>query len=292
MNYAAYAPMIADARARPQLWRLLAGLILTAVIAMLASQMLLLGAVAMAGPDFVTTIVTGSTPAGLMMLFVAMGTMALGTLVAARLLHGRSPASVIGPYGLALRQGGRAVVAIILVQALLLAMLNWGITGDITLNMAPGAWLMLLPLGLLGVLIQTGAEEVLFRGYIQSQLAARFRSPLLWIGPQAALFALGHYAAGTFGDNALGIALWAGLFGALAGDLTARSGTLGPAIALHFANNVMAILIISLDGMLSGLSLFTLPFAPGDEDAIAAALPVDFAGLIVTWLAARLALRL
>jgi DNA-directed RNA polymerase subunit RPC12/RpoP len=41
-----------------------------------------------------------------------------------------------------------------------------------------------------GVLIQTGAEEVLFRGYLQQQLAARFASPIAWMVLPSAIFAL------------------------------------------------------------------------------------------------------
>ena len=37
--------------------------------------------------------------------------------------------------------------------------------------------------------------------------------------------------------------IWAGAFGIAAADLTARCGTLGPAIALHFGNNLCAALI-------------------------------------------------
>ncbi|SIS83811.1 hypothetical protein SAMN05421759_104193 [Roseivivax lentus] len=291
MRYDAYAPRIEEASEKPQLWRLAVGLLLAAVVTMLTSQMLLMSALSMAGQDFAMTILGGTSPGGLLVLLFAMGTIALGTLVAARLMQNRGPESIIGPARETVRQSLRVLGAVAAVQLLMLVLLGWGVTGQMSLNLPVGLWITLLPLGLAAVLVQTGAEEVLFRGYLQSQLAARFRSPLFWIGPQAALFALGHYAAGTFGSNALGIALWAGLFGVLAGDLTARSGTLGPAIALHFANNVLAILVVSLDGVLSGLSLFTLPFTAGDEEAIAAALPVDFAGLIVAWLAARLALR-
>ncbi len=291
MRYAAYAPRIEEARAKPQLWRIAVGLLLAAIVTMLTSQMLLMSALSIAGDGFAETILGGTAPGGLLVLLFAMGTMALGALIAAQIMHGRGPESVIGPRDQTIRQGLRVLVAVGMVQVVMLVLLLWGVTGDLRLNLAPGLWITLLPLALAGVLVQTGAEEVLFRGYLQSQMAARFRSPILWIGPQAALFALGHYAAGTFGSNALGIALWAGLFGVLAGDLTARSGTLGPAIALHFANNVLAVLVVSLDGVLSGLSLFTLPFSPGDEDVIAAALPVDFAGLVVAWLAARVALR-
>ena len=291
MKYQDYLPRIEEARRKPQLWRLTVGLVLAAVVSMLVSQMLLLSVISVAGPDMASDILSGTSAAGLLVLLFAMGALGLGTFVAARLMHARGPETILGPYGEALRQGLRVLVAVVALQAVLGLLFVWGIGDALSLNMSPGRWIMLLPLGLAGVLIQTGAEEVLFRGYIQSQLAARFRSPMLYILPQAALFALGHYAVGTFGANATAIALWAGLFGVLAGDLTARSGTLGPAIALHFANNVLAILFVSMDGTLSGLSLFSLPFSPGDEAAVAAALPVDFAGLVVAWLAARVALR-
>ncbi|MEO1363377.1 MAG: CPBP family intramembrane glutamate endopeptidase, partial [Pseudomonadota bacterium] len=74
-------------------------------------------------------------------------------------------------------------------------------------------------------------------------------------------------------------------------DLTARSGTLGPAIAVHFFNNVQAILLASPRGEMSGLALFVMPFGMGDEAQMAALMPVDLGWMIVAWLAARLALR-
>ena len=74
-------------------------------------------------------------------------------------------------------------------------------------------------------------------------------------------------------------------------DLTARSGSLGPAIAVHFCNNVSAILVVSLPDDLSGLALYLTPFGMQDTDALAAWLPVDFAMMLVFWLAARLAIR-
>jgi membrane protease YdiL (CAAX protease family) len=154
-----------------------------------------------------------------------------------------------------------------------------------------GTWILLLAPSLIFVLIQTSAEEIVFRGYVQQQLAARFSSPLVWMVLPAVLFALGHYLPDTAGDNALMIAAWAGMFGILMADLTARAGTLGPAIAVHFWNNVSAILIVSLPDDLSGLALYLTPFGMNDTEALRAWLPVDFAMMIVLWLAARLAIR-
>ncbi|MCR8825312.1 CPBP family intramembrane metalloprotease [Photobacterium sp. TY 1-4] len=154
-----------------------------------------------------------------------------------------------------------------------------------------GVWAALLPLSLLAVLVQVSAEELLFRGYIQQQLAARFTSPLVWMVLPSALFALGHYAPETTGGNAIWIAAWAGIFGLLMADLTARTGTLGPAIAVHFINNVIAMLFTAMPDDLSGLALYIMPFALSDEAAIARWLPVDFAIMLTGWLAVRLALR-
>ena len=76
-----------------------------------------------------------------------------------------------------------------------------------------------------------------------------------------------------------------------AADLTARAGSLGPAVAMHLVNNFAAMAIISTQGEMSGLALMKLPFGPDDEAAIAAFLPIDLATMGVSWLAARLAIR-
>jgi len=167
----------------------------------------------------------------------------------------------------------------------------WNLGAPYVPNLALGTWLMLLPFSLLGVLVQVSAEEIVFRGYVQQQLAARFNSPLVWMVLPAVIFALGHYLPDQAGENALVIALWAGVFGMLMADLTARAGSLGPAIAVHFCNNVAAIVITSLPDDLSGLALYLTPFGMDDVDALRAWLPVDFALMLVSWLAARLAIR-
>ena len=160
-----------------------------------------------------------------------------------------------------------------------------------TRNLAFGTWLLLLPLSLLAVLVQVSAEEIVFRGYVQQQLAARFKSPLIWMVLPSILFAAGHYLPEMTGDNALLIAIWAGVFGILMADLTARSGSLGPAIAVHFWNNASAMLIVSLPDELSGLALYHTPFTMSDTATMRGWLWVDLCMILVLWLAARLAIR-
>lgn len=85
--------------------------------------------------------------------------------------------------------------------------------------------------------------------------------------------------------------LWAGLFGVLMADLTARAGNLGPAIAVHFANNVSSLLIVSLPDMLDGLSLYTIEVDIASPEALVTIMPIDFASMILMWLVARIAIR-
>ena len=148
--------------------------------------------------------------------------------------------------------------------------------------------LLLLPLALLAVLIQTSAEEILFRGYLQQQLAARFRSPVIWMVAPALLFGVLHYRPDAGANGGL-IMLWAAGFALAAADLTARAGTLGPAIGLHFMSNASALL--SAEGTLSGLALFRLQIDMADPVALRPYLLIDATMILIGWLAARLAIR-
>ena len=67
--------------------------------------------------------------------------------------------------------------------------------------------------------------------------------------------------------------------------------TLGPAIAVHLANNAIAILIVSAPDNLNGLALFLIPFDLSDTQAARPWLMVDFMVMIVSWLVARIAIR-
>lgn len=152
-------------------------------------------------------------------------------------------------------------------------------------------WLILLPIALPLILVQISAEELVFRGYLQSQLAARFRHPVVWMGIPSGLFGLLHYSPEMAGENAWMLVVWAGVFGMAAADLTARSGTLGPALALHFVNNVFAILFAAPEGELDGAALYTFPLALDTPGLAASLLPLEIMVTLCAWLAARLALR-
>ncbi|KAJ03618.1 CPBP family intramembrane metalloprotease [Sulfitobacter mediterraneus] len=292
--YALHEIFIAPARKKPALWRLLAGLTLAVVGYVALNQMFFQLVYGLAGDGayaLYNELSDGTTPRAMLLLLFSFGFMAMAVGISVRLLHSRSMMTLLGPLKLALTDFRAVSLAMIALGVLLVVLPPWDMGGTLSDNMPFGQWMVLLPFSLLGVLVQVSAEELVFRGYIQQQLAARFRSPVVWMVLPSLLFAAGHYLPESAGENAMFIALWAGIFGMLMADLTARSGSLGPAIAVHLWNNVTAILIVSLPDDLSGLSLYHSPFGMADADAVRAWLPVDFALMFVSWLAARVAIR-
>ncbi|MCV2875942.1 CPBP family intramembrane metalloprotease [Rhodobacteraceae bacterium XHP0102] len=282
--------MILAAQKQPQLWRLAVGALicLTSYILGMLGYFFVIGLLfeadfaAIWDPNNQT-----SDPKLTLILLGSFVTMLVGPFFVAWLLHNRSGQSLFGP----LREMNIQfwiAVAVFFVLAALSAVIpmDIGLLPNLELNL----WLMLLPLGLLLIAIQTGAEEILFRGYLQTQLAARFRSPLIWALLPSVLFGLAHYAPSENGDAAWYLVLATGVFGLCAADLTHRFGTLGPAWGFHFANNVMAMAAVSLSGPLGGLALYHLPIAADDATVMIPLILRDIAVTIVIWLGIRFAL--
>lgn len=293
--YAAQAPLIAAARRAPDLWRLAVGLVLVAAAVVVLNTGLQSALIRLTPRLWLTHFVEpgyqGATPFSMLVTLYSFGFVIVGVGLTLRLLHHRDLASLMGPGNVLMYQFMRVIAAMVAVGAVLMVLPPYNMGMEVRQNLPFSSWLVLLPLSLIGVVIQSASEEVLFRGYIQQQLAARFSSPLVWMALPSALFALGHYLPVQAGDNALLIALWAGMFGLMMADLTARAGSLGPAIAVHVANNVSALIFVSLPDSLNGLALYVVPVSMADTIALRAWLPVDFATALVCWLAARLAIR-
>ena len=289
--YAHHQVLLVEVRKYPELWRLIVGLIIVAAVVVTLNAVLFTTVARFGSAGWVSALLAGSSPAALLILLASFIFATLGVALAARLTQRRSLASVIGPQSLAVLQFWCVLRILALLGAVLLVLPPYDLGNPLVANLPFSHWLILLPLSLAAVLVQTSAEEILFRGYLQQSLAARFRSPLIWMALPSMLFAAGHYSPATAGENALLISTLALAFGLMTADLTARAGTLGPAIALHFFNNCTALVVISFPDNLSGLALFHLPYEATDTAAIRPWLFVGFALMIVGWLIARLALR-
>ena len=282
----AFGRYIAPARARPQIWRLVPGLLL--IVGFHLAWVYTLAGV-LHGTLAWSEVLAAETPAAVVALLAGFGGLILGCVVVVRVLHRRGFGSLIGPGPRALRHFALGMGVVGLVYAL--GALIWlFLLGRPVAGVAPGLWLIWLAPLLLVLLMQTLAEELVFRGYLQQQLAARFSSPLVWMLLPSAAFGLLHYEPALMGQNAWLVVAATGLFGLVAADLTVRSGTLGLAWGLHFANNFVALALVAPAGNLSGAALFQLPFGVGDIAEMRGMLFLDMALLLLVWGLARLAL--
>jgi len=262
-----YAPAVKT----KAIWRLLVGLIVLIVVylgsSVLFGVVVVLVAGAEQGAEILFTIKQGTDPKAVILLLTTFGAMFAGVVLAVKLVHKRGLKSLMGPNkNEAIRN---FMIAFVIIVFLILISIPFYVFTDLPVqNMAFPTWLSWMLLGAPLLLLQVSSEELVFRGYIQQQLAARFDSRWAWYVLPSVLFGMLHYDPETLGSNVWIIVAHTTLFGLIAADVTARTGNLGAAIGLHFANNLYALAIVSLDGSLSGLGLYKTPFHVSDEAAI------------------------
>ena len=289
MDYARYAPMIADAARAPSLWRLLLGSLTVITVAM-GWMVGVVGVAIWALPEVLAVfqgrdITPADTPQETLFFLLMIVGLGVGAWTAARFWHKRGLRSLMGRGARVLRHFVLAACVTFAMAAFVFA-LTFSIAEPLVPNLDLSVWLMWLPLALFAVALQTGAEELLFRGYLQSQLAARFRSPLLWLVFPSILFGFAHFGPGLPLSAALTYVAFAALFGLMAGDLTARTGSIGAAWGMHFANNTLAILVVAVQGSLTGLGLYR----SGDIVTALSLCPLvilDLMALALVWLLIR-----
>lgn len=296
MRYSAYADMVASALKQRAYWRIAVVLGATFLVVAVVTP-LAIGLIGAAAPELMAIEITpsgidiGTSQGGLFVVLASFALLIGATIVFAKRFCDRSLRDITGPVRLlrsqtlvTLKWLAGLTVVMILVPAPEPA-------GDMQDHLAFTVWLAWLPLALIGLAIQVTAEEMFFRGYLQTQLIGATKSYAKGMVLAALIFGVGHISSEVDGIAALFPVVWATLFGLVAGDLTARSGTIGPAIAVHFVNNMLAMFIAPAGGQLTGFGLWTrdidLTTAYSDP------LMVCFEGLIllITWLTARIALK-
>lgn len=241
----------------------------------------------------------GDTPAGMLAELFSFGLLAALVTAAAHSQHGRGFFTLTGPPLTAMRHLKTCLFAVLALLLLLELIPPYWSPDDLAATRPALQWLLLLPLSILALLVQTGAEELFYRGYIQQQLAARFATPLVWLTLPNLLFAAAHWNNGADLTDSAQYVIWAFFFGLAASDLTARTGTLGAAVGFHLANNIFAFTLFGEDGAPgSGLALMLFN-APDDSllppsgsmPILSGALLAELIGILLMWLAARLALK-
>jgi len=288
----AFSRYVAPARAFPQVWRLLIGLFLVILIYVLWVFVSAFLVWLLVGLDainlYLTQIMSPKTPTATLMLFSTFAGLGLGAWAAARLIHRRKGRTLFGPR----RQLAQDFVLAAVIAGAIFGLFTFGFKPNFEFqpNLPPQIWLSFLPMAVASLIIQTGAEEMVFRGYLMQQLAARFSSPAIWFVLPAVIFGLLHY------DPAAGENIWivvgaTTVFGLMAADLTHQTGGLGAAWGFHFANNLFAVTLVAMDGGITGLSLYTTPFTVDYSQGLMPLMLRDMAVLIAAWIALRFTLK-
>jgi len=292
MSYEPYEALIARARPKASLLRLMLGIMVTTLLYSLFLGLVWKGLISIMGQAWCEQTMQMPGPSSPSQMFVLLGSFGFMTAAVSFTvwsLHNYNPVLLIGDFARAKGQFLRSLGGLLALATAVAAIANYGIT--LLPNLPLSQWLSLLPLSLVFLLVQVSAEELVFRGYLQSQLAALGLHRLVWIVIPSAIFGLLHYDPAVVGAAAPWIALSTTLFGMCAGDLTARSGTLGPAIALHFVWNFYAIILFGFPDYLGGLALFTYDFSIMDEEKLISLVPYDAAFLLLAYLTVRFTLR-
>ncbi|WP_157973594.1 CPBP family intramembrane glutamic endopeptidase [Tropicimonas sp. IMCC34043] len=304
MRTTEFEASLRDARLYPQLWRLGLGLILIGFMGLSLGGMVVGGFVAVANwldPNYTIHVSAGlrsiqntisgygglDTPIAVFLLLISFVGLLVGPMLAAAAFHFRGPGSLFGQP----RTWARGFLTALAVQLPILGvLLAIGAFFDPPqANLPLGRWILYVPLALPLILMQTAAEELVFRGYLQQQLAARFASRWIWMGLPAALFAALHYSP-SLGPLLPVVMASALIFGLIAADLTARTGSLGAAMGLHFGNNVLGMLFVASGPSISGLALFVSPISvqPGVGEMMA--LGISTLIVVVIWRLTRMLL--
>ncbi len=260
---------LAPARPKAKVWRLLIGLLIAGVIWVVWQIGLIVGWLALQavsggetwpGPEQdLNDLVAGATPAATMVLLASFGGLWIGVFVALHAMHRQTLRSVTS-WMSRFRSGefmvGAGIAAVYLLASGVASFVLGGAPERSEIGLDD--WLLLLAPAVFLLFVQTGAEELLFRGYLMQQLAARFRSPLIWAGIPSVVFGLVHFTNGS------GISTEYGLFyvaATLMIALTAtvlvwRTGGISAAMGLHFANNFGALFLVGSEGPMSSTQLW------------------------------------
>ena len=239
------------------------GTYLLGILAIKIAESIQLGA----GYAMVFELATSSSKRAVLIALFSAVLMLPGLWLALKTVHHRSLRSVIAPTG-RVHWGNymRAVlfVALFAGGSSLPVLIN----AEFTQQLGLGQWLPWLAPALLLIFLQTATEELVFRGYLMQQLAARFHSRWVWWVLPAMLFGALHYNPLIYTDNTWLVVASAVLSGLIFGDITARSGDLSIALGLHFANNLTVILLLGVPGQLSSLSFYLQKLNVRDVDVM------------------------
>lgn len=217
-------------------------------------------------------------------------------------VHGRGIESMIGPFAPAWADFKKSLLFVGLVGVVItFAPPFIEIDALVFVRQFPDWAFWIIP-AIVVIAIQSGTEEIIYRGYLQQQMAVYLPYKFAWMGIPSVIFGVAHYWNGYGPSEGVFFVIWATCLGFACADLTIRTGNIGAAIGLHTANNLYASLFVGINGWPgSGFALFMYPYVdprafdygvhmlldPWTIFEMVTALMV----LVAMWLAARIAIR-
>ncbi len=261
-------PLIAyanPAREGASAWRTLAGVLLVVAFVFLFVKVARIGmAEALLGDGGMDLLREASDlhrPLGVLMTLGAFLAVWPALWLVIPLVHRRPANTLFGPSGkLDWRHFRYGAAASMAVGAAAWGPVLWGLEEQPEVFPRLNEWALLAALALPLVFVQTAAEELLFRGYLLQQFAARSLSVLGWSVLPSLLFGLAHPGEGGW----FAISWYHFVFGLVMAAVTSRTANLGAAVGLHFGNNFVNILLVSPAAQVSGLALFAVPESGSD----------------------------
>jgi len=208
----------------------------------------------------------GSTPRAVLISLFFIALILPGLWLVLKFLHHRSILSLIAPTGKVHWKHFRRAAVFVVVFSLLTSIPVF-YYNEYTQQLSFAEWLPWIAPALILLFLQTTTEELVFRGYLMQQLAARFHNRWIWWVLPAVIFGAIHYSP-LHGENSWLVVGATILTGLILGDITARFGDLSIAMGIHFANNLVVIFLLGVPGQISGLSLFLHDFNIQDTDAM------------------------
>lgn len=278
-----FEAMVRPARLYPELWRLLLGVLVIVFCYFGGVALMLVGVFAAVGPleffGWIQGLAMPDQPAQTLVLLGTFSGLLVGAFLAA-LVHFRGPGTLFGPRDETLRGFVLTVLVSVPFYAALMGAGAW--LEPAVPNLEWQTWLRFLPAALALLLVQISAEELIFRGYLQQQLAARFAARWIWMGLPSLLFCALHWNPAA-GPSAWLILLTTFVFALVLADLTERTGSLGAALGLHFVNNVAGLLVISISGTITGLARWVTPFGLEEGARLVPSLGFNIVFILVLW---------
>lgn len=105
-----------------------------------------------------------------------------------------------------------------------------------------GQWVPYTLLALLFIPIQSGTEELVFRGYLMQATSVFSRNPIVLLLPSSLLFGALHLANPEVATNFWLLAAYYAMFGLFTAWISLKDGTIELALGMHIANNMTAII--------------------------------------------------